>query len=64
MNASIHMSSNGQPSTLPPTGASATVDKNLLETPRGPVTKETVTTLAEGGFSGEFVALAEELAGR
>ncbi len=41
--------------------ASATIDSDLLTAARGPVTEKSVETLAEGGFSSEVVALAQDL---
>jgi hypothetical protein len=42
--------------------ASATIAQDLLTVPREPVTSETADALAQGGFSSELVALAQELA--
>jgi hypothetical protein len=36
--------------------------RTLLKSPRGPVTEQSVADLREGGFSGEIVEIAKELA--
>jgi hypothetical protein len=58
MKLSIHPGGNGKVSTPV---ASATIDSDLLTAARGPVTEKSVETLAEGGFSSEVVALAQDL---
>ena len=62
MSTPIQQGSNGQGSMPAAATASATVDTDLLSTPRAPVTNDTVDTLLKGGFSSEVIALAKDLA--
>jgi hypothetical protein len=61
MHAPVSTSEKVSPAVAPALSA-ATIRGNLVDTPRAAVSDETVTRLADEGFSSEVVALAEDLA--